>query len=234
MKTETRKSLTRGFVVWLGVAGYALQKYVGALDSLADWDWFEFSKGAIEIALVGVLMLIKFFGGELPERTPGKRTVVVPPSRIDMTKLRNELVRDEGVRDEVYEDSLGNRTAGIGHLLIPSDKEYTKPVGTPVPKTRIDSWFASDITKAIADARSLVPQLETHPPEVVRAVINMAFNLGRKGLGEFRNTLKHINAREYQAAALESQNSLWADQVGARSDRIAAALSGAEPDYKLA
>ena len=42
---------------------------------------------------------------------------------MDIEKLRKQLEIDEGVKYEIYNDHLGYPTFGIGHLVIPSDKE---------------------------------------------------------------------------------------------------------------
>ena len=53
---------------------------------------------------------------------------------MDIEKLRKQLEIDEGVKYEIYNDHLGYPTFGIGHLVIPSDKEYEKALGQGYPK----------------------------------------------------------------------------------------------------
>ena len=43
---------------------------------------------------------------------------------MDLTKLREELENDEGVKHEIYLDHLGYPTFGIGHLITKTDPEY--------------------------------------------------------------------------------------------------------------
>ena len=40
---------------------------------------------------------------------------------LDMNKLKDDLTRDEGRVDEIYIDSLGHKTFGIGHLVTETD-----------------------------------------------------------------------------------------------------------------
>ena len=42
----------------------------------------------------------------------------------DREKLREELIRDEGVKFEIYNDHLGYPTFGIGHLVTEDDEEH--------------------------------------------------------------------------------------------------------------
>ena len=46
--------------------------------------------------------------------------------------LKEQIKRHEGEVLEIYEDSLGYLTFGVGHLVKEDDPEYGQPVGTPV------------------------------------------------------------------------------------------------------
>ena len=43
--------------------------------------------------------------------------VFVNKEKMDINKLREQLKIDEGVKYEVYDDHLGYKTFGIGHLV---------------------------------------------------------------------------------------------------------------------
>ena len=60
-------------------------------------------------------------------------------------RLAKEITNDEGCVLAIYEDHLGYKTVGIGHLIIPSDPEWGKNVGTRVTQTRCDELFFYDI-----------------------------------------------------------------------------------------
>lgn len=51
-------------------------------------------------------------------------------------------------------------------------------------------------------------------------LINMAFNMGIKGLLGFRNTLTFISQKNYEQAARNMIQSLWARQVGPRAKEL--------------
>ena len=56
---------------------------------------------------------------------------------------------------------------------------------------------------------------------VTRTVLlNMAFNMGLKGLLGFRNTLRFIEAKDYARAASNMTQSLWYRQVGGRAKEL--------------
>lgn len=51
-------------------------------------------------------------------------------------------------------------------------------------------------------------------------LINMSFNMGIKGLLGFSNTLKFISQKNYEQAARNMTQSLWAKQVGDRAKEL--------------
>lgn len=51
-------------------------------------------------------------------------------------------------------------------------------------------------------------------------LINMAFNMGLKGLLGFNNTLRHISQKNYEQAAHNMTLSLWYKQVGSRAKEL--------------
>ena len=62
-------------------------------------------------------------------------------------------------------------------------------------------------------------------------VLDMAFNLGVRGLSKFRNALAAMEARDYATAAEEMMDSRWAQQVGGRAARLAVMMeTGQWPD----
>lgn len=57
---------------------------------------------------------------------------------------------------------------------------------------------------------------------------NMTFNLGIAGLLKFKRTLTMIQAENYDGAAQAMLESKWADQVGARAQRLSQQLATGE------
>ena len=49
---------------------------------------------------------------------------------MNIEQCKSEITRHEGKVLEIYEDSLGYKTLGIGHLCQPEDPEYKWKVGT--------------------------------------------------------------------------------------------------------
>jgi GH24 family phage-related lysozyme (muramidase) len=51
-------------------------------------------------------------------------------------------------------------------------------------------------------------------------LINMAFNMGVRGLFRFKNTLAFIKSNQYEDAARNMKLSLWYSQVGSRAKEL--------------
>lgn len=131
--------------------------------------------------------------------------------------IKEDLIKHEGYKQEIYLDTEGLATFGIGHLVVEQDMEYGWPVGTPVEKERIDSVFEQDFGIALSDAQALFLNFDSLPDQVQRVLVNMSFNLGRTRLGRFKKMILAVNEGKYEKAADEMVDSRWYNQVGNRS-----------------
>ena len=124
------------------------------------------------------------------------------------------------VKYEIYNDHLGYPTFGIGHLVVESDEEHGKPVGTPVSEDRVNSVFEKDVAIMIDEAKKIFPNLDELPEEAQQVIVNMTFNMGRPRLSQFKKFIAGVNAGDWNKAAVEMMDSRWAKQVGARAERL--------------
>lgn len=131
--------------------------------------------------------------------------------------IKEDLIKHEGYKDEIYLCSEGIPTFGIGHAVKEKDPEYAWPVGTFIEKERIDNAFEADFEDALTDVKALIPNLDSQPDQCVRVLVNMAFNLGRTRLGKFKNMIKAVTEYNYSEAANQMVDSRWYNQVGNRS-----------------
>lgn len=138
----------------------------------------------------------------------------------------------EGEKDKIYLDSRKNQTIGIGMNLQRSDADARlKSVGAnprliragkeKLSSAQIQTLFKQDSETAFVVAKSLVPNFDEHPLPVQCVLIEMAFNLGKSGLSEFKLFLEHIKNKNYGLAAKEMLNSDWAKQVKNRANELA-------------
>jgi len=134
----------------------------------------------------------------------------------------DQLKIDEGVEYEIYKDHLGYPTFGVGHLVLKSDYEYGKEVGTPVSVERVRECFEADLDIAISECDALYEAgvFGDLPGEVQEILVNMMFNMGRTRLSKFKKMHAAILEGNWTAAAKEGTDSLWYRQVTNRADRL--------------
>tara|TARA_R110000737_G_scaffold280840_1_gene287471 strand:- start:123 stop:563 length:441 start_codon:yes stop_codon:yes gene_type:complete len=135
-------------------------------------------------------------------------------------QLREELMADEGCVMKIYEDHLGLKTVGIGHLCRESDPEFDMEVGAPISEERVMELFDQDMSWTFRDCIRLLPEFNDLPDEVRMIVANMMFNLGAKRLSGFSRLLAAIEREDWNSAADEMVDSRWHKQVPERSGRL--------------
>ena len=141
------------------------------------------------------------------------------------TRLIHDVSQAEGVRLTAYKDTLGNWTAGVGHLL-PTGKDYT---GFTITQEQCDEWLNQDLTHWGDFAKTLPewPSLDTACRQ--NAVIELCFNMGRRWLG-FVNARGAMQRQDWQTAHDQMLSSGWAAQVHGRATRLASyILTGQYP-----
>lgn len=149
--------------------------------------------------------------------------------RFDAEQVKEQLIRDEGVVYEIYLDSLGFKTFGIGHLVLRSDPEYDLPVGSPVSAERVWSTFTKNFNTAVECCERLYsPDFYTWPVEVQELLINMMFNLGMSKLSQFVKMKAALLRRDWRLAAREGRDSRWYTQVTNRAERLMTRLENVE------
>ena len=137
---------------------------------------------------------------------------------IDLCK--EDIKRHEGEVLEIYMDSLGYKTLGVGHLCQPNDPEYSWEVGTSVSQEVVDMYYEDDFDKHYKEAIHVFGSQEDFyklPEKIQHVLVNMCFNLGGSRLSKFRNMLQACREHNWDRMAAEMQNSRWFNQVGRRS-----------------
>lgn len=137
-------------------------------------------------------------------------------------KLMQEIKRHEGEVLEVYEDSLGYLTFGVGHLIKDGDAEHGQPVGTPVSQERVDEVYDYDFDKHLDETIHLFESkggedFYALPENIQHVLVNMTFNLGGTRFGKFNNMWKGVVECDWEKVAVEMEDSRWFKQVGRRS-----------------
>ena len=128
--------------------------------------------------------------------------------------LREELIRDEGLRLHAYRDSVGLLTIGVGHLLPAA------AVGVDdITHERAMELLEGDIDTAFMLAVDVFGVLSGMDDARQRALVNMSFNLGQR-IRTFEHFIKYVRGGRWVLAAAEGKDSKWAHQVGERAERL--------------
>ena len=147
----------------------------------------------------------------------------------------NKLIAHEGLRLQVYQDSLGIDTIGIGRNL--EDRGITKEELEWMDIPNMAIVHTEGITEA--DAMYLAQNdVQIVEEELVRAhpcvdkldnvrqlvLMDMAFNMGVPRLKKFVKMWNAIHEERFDLAAEEMLDSRWASQVGMRSIKLSEAM----------
>jgi len=126
-----------------------------------------------------------------------------------METLRQQLIRHEGLRLEVYECSNGYKTIGVGRNI------QTNGITEDEAHLMLDN----DIKRSAAELESFSWWEEL---DQVRkdCLINMVFNLGLPTFKKFKGMLSAIENKDFQLASLEMLDSRWSRQVKGRSKEL--------------
>lgn len=168
-----------------------------------------------------------------PAVNPGTDNTMIKPDPvtdsniskdINIGALRCQLIIHEGFKDKSYDDSLGLRTGGIGHLMR-SNELSSYPLGTPISAEQIETWYKQDSASAIVIAQSLFSKVWGDLSDVrKRALTDLAYNLGKSRLAKFVNFIAAMNALNFDKAGIALKDSVWFTQVGRRGPNIIAMI----------
>jgi lysozyme len=135
--------------------------------------------------------------------------------------LTEQLRRDEGEVPHAYQDSLGYWTIGVGRLI---DERR----GGGLSPDEIDYLLDNDIKAKTHEVLQALPWAAKLSEPRRAVLVNMAFQMGTKGLLAFHRTLGSIEDGQYGEAAVEMLDSTWAKQTPARAMRLATQMESDE------
>jgi lysozyme len=139
---------------------------------------------------------------------------------MDISKLKDQLIIDEGVKYETYLDHLSLKTCGIGHLCREDEPEYDLELGAEISEDRVTELFEQDIQSVIQDCKKVYDDWDKLPEEVKQIVANMMFNLGRPRYSKFRKHIQAVMDGNWQESANQMRQSRWHKQVTNRAERL--------------
>ena len=143
---------------------------------------------------------------------------------MNLNKLQKQIMFDEGVKYDIYNDHLGYKTFGVGHLVRATDPENEMEVGTKVSKMRVAECFEADLYVAINDMEKFTEGMEIDD-NIKECVTEMVFQLGLPRLNKFKNFKQALLDGDIETAQAEMKDSLWYRQTPGRCERLATIVS---------
>ena len=134
--------------------------------------------------------------------------------------LIEQIKKHEGFRSTVYQCTEGYDTIGYGFAV--KDLYLSEEVCDIILIEKI-AELKLNITKKF--------EWFEHSPNVIQnAVINMCYQMGISGFSKFKKTIYYLETEQYDEAATECLDSLWAKQTPNRAKEVSEAISSAVAD----
>ena len=138
----------------------------------------------------------------------------------------DNLKEEEGYRNNLYRDTAGIKTIGIGRNVV------ANPIGRLLGRSNITHISNAEIVTVFNDSlidtlESIGIELKDHPDKVQYVIISLTFNLGWGELKKFVKFLADIKEKDYQGAAKNLKDSRWFKQVGLRGPKLVGMLEEA-------
>jgi lysozyme len=126
--------------------------------------------------------------------------------------LIDRIMQEEGYSQFPYRCPTGKTTIGYGRNL---DDKGVSPA-------EAEALFLNDILECETDLRAIF----THPPQSLtlsrwEALMDMRYNLGAKGFRRFERMIQAVKDGQWEVAAEECLDSLYAKQLPKRAGRNA-------------
>ena len=138
---------------------------------------------------------------------------------MNLKELQEKIMFEEGVKYEIYNDHLGYKTFGVGHLVRATDPENEMAVGTKVSKMRVAECFEADLYVAMNDMEKFTEGMEVDD-NIKECVTEMVFQLGLPRLNKFKKFKQALLDGDIETAQAEMKDSLWYKQTTNRAERL--------------
>ena len=129
--------------------------------------------------------------------------------------VQDLVLSEEGSKDYVYKDILGNLTGGVGHKLVGDDLLNYKE-GDLIEPGASSQWFKDDLSKAYSAATEQAQQLGLGgDTDFIKRLTSVNYQLGENWWNEnvnpnaLKNTWAALEDGNYGVAAREALDSEW-------------------------
>ena len=140
--------------------------------------------------------------------------------------------QDEGFRTHVYKDTMGIDTVGYGYNLEanPAKLSATEIALIHVhgiTEERAEELLKEEVEKTFQHLADDLDFFNDLPEDAQIVFVDMAYNMGVKGVEQFKTMLADAEHGDFEKAAQDGLNSRWAKQVHGRATRLMGLLAQA-------
>jgi len=143
------------------------------------------------------------------------------------------LKYDEGEKLKMYRDTEGYWTIGVGHLIStnPSydaalkrlDDSLMRRTNGSITSEESKMLFVGDVVRTQSQMK-LYSQINRVYDSLDKtrqyALVNMCFQMGVQGVSSFKNSLKLLEQKDWDNAAINLAKSKWYNQTPSRAKRV--------------
>lgn len=138
-----------------------------------------------------------------------------------MTPIARYIAEKEGYRERAYHCSEGYPTIGYGYKLSNTKWVDLSAYSAMVISEQAAAVLLQEKIISIISDRRMADPLQGLIGARKAALVSMAYQLGIHGLLKFKRMLAALERREYDQAAAEAMDSLWAEQTPGRAEETA-------------
>jgi len=127
-----------------------------------------------------------------------------------MNQLEELIAGHEGLRLDLYQDTVGKWTIGYGHNI--EDNGITKWTA--------EQMLTADVNHAHLECYQTFIWFKLLDEVRQAVIVDMVFNMGMPRFKGFKKTIKYISKNLFETASVEMLDSKWAKQVKGRSEKL--------------
>jgi len=135
---------------------------------------------------------------------------------MNIKALTTQIIQHEGIVLKPYKCPSGYLTIGTGRNLD----------GKGITFEEAMVLLDNDIEECCEDLASIFTQFAVLPENIQHVLVDMRLNLGPAGFREFKNMIKAVKDKNWQAMKESMILSLWYRQVGDRSKNLVKMVDG--------
>lgn len=153
-------------------------------------------------------------------------------NKLTEEKIEKMLEGDEGFSARVYKDTLDIDSCGDGYNLEAnpshlSATEIADIYANGITRERARELLEEEVEKTIKHLVADLPYFDSLPENAQIVFVDMAYNMGVKGVERFKTMLADAENGDFVKAAHDGLNSKWARQIHGRATRLMTLLAQA-------